>query len=159
MDPEDIGYSEHPQNSNGIIRARTTRQVRSWHIARKERALQAFKRELETVQYPALYILFEKKVKVYVGEAENIHNRLSQHISNPDEKIKDWTEALIISDGRPITQSLFNNRAVRLVLEAYLNKLLRANRYEVVSSVRTPTLDQSQQHIVDILLPELIFFL
>lgn len=159
MNDNGIGYHEDPKNSNGILRARTTCQVRSWHMARKERALQSFKRELETFQYPALYMLFEKKARVYVGEAENVYNRLSQHIANPDDKIKDWNEALIISDGRPIKQSIFNNRAVRLVLEAYLNKLLRANRYDVVSSLRTPHLDQSQQHIVDILLPELNFFL
>lgn len=160
MDTENIGYSDLPKNSNGIQRARTTCQVRSWHMMRGTRPLQAFRRELETVQYPALYLLFEKKTrKVYVGEAENIHSRLSQHISNPDDKIKDWTEVLIISDGRPITQSLFNNRDVRLVLEAYLNKLLKANKYDVVANVRTPTLDQPQQHIVDTLLPELNFFL
>jgi len=159
MNHENIGYSEHPRNGNGILRARTTSQVRSWHMTRTERAIRGFKRELETTQYPALYILLEKKRKAYVGEAENIHNRLSQHMSNPDDKIKDWSEALIISDGRPITQSIFNNRAVRLSLEAYVNKLLRANKYDVVSSHRSPNLDQSQKHIVDILLPELNFFL
>jgi len=158
MDPEKVGYSEHPKNANGILRARTTMQVRSWYIERKQRTLKALVQELETVQYPGLYILFEK-TKAYVGEGEHFPTRLSQHMNDPDDKIKDWSEALIISDGRPITQSLFNNKAVRLVLEAYVTKLLRANKYNVVSSVRTPKLDQSQQHIVNTLLPELNFFL
>jgi len=158
MDPKELGYSEYPLNSNGILRARTTMQVRSWHIQRKQKTLKALTRELDTVQYPGLYILFDK-TKVYVGEAEHFPTRLSQHLNEPDDKIRDWSEALIISDGRPITQSIFNNKAVRLVLEAYLTKLFRANKYNVVSSARTPKLDQSQQHIVNILLPELNFFL
>jgi len=64
-----IGYHEEPTNSNGIVRARTTAQVRSWLIPRKERALHALRHELETVEYPGVYVLFEGKNKVYVGEA------------------------------------------------------------------------------------------
>jgi len=158
MEPNYIGYSEHPPNSNGVKRARTTMQIRSWHIQRKQRSLKSMMGELENVQYPGIYILFEK-TKVYVGEAEHFPDRLSQHMTKPDDKIKGWTEVLVISDGRPITQSVFNNKAVRQVLETYLNNLLRANKYDVVGSSRSPTLDQSQHYIVTTLLPELYFFL
>jgi len=159
MDNDNIGYSEHPQNGNEIKRARTTWQIRSWNIPRKQKSLKALIKELATVKYPALYILFEKRTKAYVGEAEHFPARLKQHITKPDDKIKNWNEVLVISDGRPITQSIFNNKAVRQALEAHLNKLLKTNKYEVVASVRSPTLDQSQQYIFDKLLPELYFFL
>lgn len=158
MEPNYIGYSEHPQNSNGVKRARTTMQIRSWHIQRKQRSLKALIGELETLQYPGIYILFEK-TKAYVGEAEHFPDRLSQHMAKPDEKIKGWTEVIVISDGRPIKQSVFNNKAVREFLEFYLNKLLRANKYNVVGSSRSPRLDDSQHYIVATLLPELYFFL
>lgn len=159
MDTDHIGYSEHPPNGNEIRRARTTWQIRSWYIPRKQKSLKALIKELATVRYPAIYILFEKRTKAYVGEAEHFPARMNQHMTNPDDKIKNWNEVLVISDGRPITQSIFNNKAVRQALEAHLNKLLKTNKYEVVASVRSPTLDQSQQCIFDKLLPELYFFL
>jgi hypothetical protein len=153
-----IGYSEQPPNGNDVRQARTTMQVRSWRIPRKQKSLQALIKEMGTVQYPGVYILFEK-TKAYVGEAEHFPDRLNQHMTNPDDKIKGWTEVLVISDGRPMTQSVLNNKAVRQVLEAYLNELLKANKFDVVASVRSPTLDPSQQCIVNMLLPELYFFL
>jgi len=157
-DPE-IGYHEEPTNSNGILRARTTAQVRSWHILRKERALHALRHELETVEYPGVYILFEKKTKIYVGEAQNIYTRLDQHIKNPEHKIKEWDQALIISDGRPASQSDFNDTVVRRALESYLIKLMKANKYTVVSQAQTTTLNQTQRHVVTTLVSELNFFL
>jgi len=158
METNQIGYSQQPPNGNEIREARTTMQVRSWRFPRKQKSLQALIKELETVQYPGVYILFEK-TKAYVGEAEHFPERLNQHMTNPDDKIKGWTEVLVISDGRPMTQSILNNKAVRQVLEAHLNQLLKANKFDVVASVRSPTLDPSQQHIVNMLLPELYFFL
>jgi len=160
MEPNQIGYSEHPPNGNGVKRARTTMQLRSWQIERKQKSLKALIAELEKVQYPGIYVLFNpKKDRAYVGEAEHFPGRLSQHMSRPDDKIKDWSEVLVISDGRPITQSVFNNKSVREAIESYLNELLKANKYKVVASVRSPTLDQSQQYIVASLRDELYFFL
>jgi len=134
-------------------------QVRSWQIPRKERTLQALRTELETVEYPGIYILFERKTKVYVGEAQNIYTRLHQHMSNPEDKIKGWDQAIIISDGRPATQSDFNDAVIRLALESYIAKLLKANNYTVVSTSRITQLNQTQRHTVNTLVPELNFFL
>ena len=162
METEHIGYSQYPPNGNEVMRARTTSQVRSWRIPRKQKALKALIAELKTVRYPGIYILFEKfkkNAKAYVGEAEHFPDRLNQHMADPDDKIKNWNQVLVLSDGRPITQSVFNNKAVRQALEAYLHKLLKANNLDAVASVRSPELDQSQQHIVDQLIPELNFFL
>ena len=108
----DIGYNEYPQNGNEIIRARTLKQIRSWEIPRTINALEAFNNELGKIEFPGLYILFERKNKVYIGEAKNIYNRLKFHIKNPEDKIKKWSKAIIINDGRPATQSDFNDNVV-----------------------------------------------
>lgn len=69
MVEDDIGYYEHPKNGWGIKRARTTKQLRSWEIARELRSLEAInKEEFGGVAYPAIYILFVGKNKVYIGE-------------------------------------------------------------------------------------------
>jgi hypothetical protein len=41
MSNNDIGYHEDPRNGNGVIRARTTKQLRSWEMQRTIRALEA----------------------------------------------------------------------------------------------------------------------
>jgi hypothetical protein len=75
MPNNDIGYHEDPRNSDAIIRARTTKQIRSWEIPRTMKALEVLNNELGKIEFPGIYILFEGKNKVYVGEAKNIYNR------------------------------------------------------------------------------------
>lgn len=84
---------------------------------------------------------------------------MDQHIKNPDQKIKEWDEALIISDGRPASQSDLNDTVVRRALESHLIKLMKANKYTVVSQGQTTTLNQTQRYIVTTLVSELNFFL
>lgn len=158
MSENDIGYQEDPKNGNGIIRARTTQQIRSWEIPRTSRALEKLNEEMGKVEFPGNYILFDGE-KVYSGEAKNIYNRLKTHSTNPDEKIKNWNKALIISDGRPAAQSDFNDNVVRLALESYLIKLLKSNKYVVVSQGEKITLNPIQKHIVSSLIVELNHFL
>ena len=45
MAEPEIGYHEDPKNSNGIVRARTTKQIRSWHITRSIKALEKLNEE------------------------------------------------------------------------------------------------------------------
>lgn len=123
MSNNDIGYHEDPKNSDGIIRARTTKQIRSWEIPRTMKALEVLNNELGKIEFPGIYTLFEGKNKVYIGEAKNIYNRLKTHMANPEDKIKNWGKALVINDGRPATQSDFNDTVVRKALELYLIKL------------------------------------
>lgn len=158
MIEEAIGYYEEPKNGNDIVRARTSMQIRSWHIPRTNKALEAFNVEIGKAEFPGVYILFAKS-KVYVGEAKNLYNRLKTHMTTPDEKIKDWTEALIVNDGRPATQSDFNDTVVRRALEIYLVKLLKVNKYVVVSQGEQQTLNSHQKHVVDSLTIELNTFL
>src|SRR4030042_3174239 len=94
----DIGYQEDPKNGNGIIRARTTRQIRSREIPRSSKAIEKLNDEMGKIEFPGNYVLFEG-TKVYIGEASSIYNRLRTHSNTPDDKIKDWDKALIISDG------------------------------------------------------------
>lgn len=147
---ETLGYSESPKNGTGIIRARTTGQLRIWRIPKTQRAIETLHKEFGEQEFPGVYILFEKR-KVYVGEAKSIYNRLNQHFQTPDEKIKGWDRAIIINDGRIATQSDFNDTVVRKALEYHLNKLLKANKYTVVSQASPQVANPSQQPIINIL--------
>lgn len=59
MPNNEIGYHEDPRNHNGIIRARTTEQIRSWEIPRELKALRVLNDELGQIDFPCLYILFD----------------------------------------------------------------------------------------------------
>ena len=155
----EIGYHEDPRNGYDIIRARTTKQIRSWEMNRTIRGLEALNIEFGGIEYPGIYILFEGKNKVYIGEAKNIYNRLKTHINSPEDKIKDWNKAIIINDGRPATQSDFNDTVIRKALELYLIRLFKANKYKVVAQGETLNLNAVQKYTVDSLLNELNFFL
>jgi len=150
----DIGYYEDPKNGNGIIRARTTMQIRSWELPRDIKSLERLNEEMGKVEFPGNYILFDD-MKVYIGEAKNIYNRLKTHSTTPDDKIKSWNNALVISDGRPASQSDFNDQSVRLALESYLIKLFKANKYTVVSQSQNITLNPIQKHTASSLISEL----
>ena len=66
---EKFGYHQDLKNGYGIVRARTTGQLRSWDIPRTMQALEVLKREWGNIEFPGLYILFDSKFKkVYVGE-------------------------------------------------------------------------------------------
>ena len=159
MSNSNIGYQEDPENSDGIIRARTTKQIRSWEIPRTMKALEVLNIELGRIEFPGIYILFEGKNKVYIGEAKSIYIRLKTHMSNPEDKIKNWSKALIINDGRPAMQSDFNDTVVRKALELYLIKLFKANKYTVVAQGEPQKLNAIQKFLVSTLREELNFFL
>ena len=159
MSNSDIGYHEDPRNSDGIVRARTTKQIRSWEILRTMKALEVLNNELGKIEFPGIYTLFEGKNKVYIGEAKNIYNRLKTHMANPEDKIKNWSKALVINDGRPATQSDFNDNVVRKALELYLIKLFKANKYAVVAQGEPQKLNAIQKFLVNSLREELNFFL
>ncbi len=155
------GYHEDPQNGNDIIRARTTLgQLRSWDIPRTLQALNTLHREFGKIDFPGLYMLFQKNEKeVYVGEAKSLYNRLKTHIATPEEKIKDWNHALVINDGRPATQSDFNDPVIRLSLEFHLIRLLKVNRYNVLAQGARQKHNPQQKAIMERYLDELDFFL
>lgn len=72
--------------------------------------------------------------------------RLTLHIKSPEDKIKNWDRAIIINDGRNATQSDLNDENIRLVLEDYLVKLFKINRYKTVTaSSRSPSLSSQQK--------------
>jgi len=149
LNERSFGYQEDPKNDTGIIRARTTmRGVRLWRFPRALDALETLHREFEKVAFPGIYILFEGDKKVYVGEAKNIYNRAKQHLSNPPDKIRGWDRILVINDGRPAKQSDFNDNVVRLSLEFYLNDLLKANKYNVLSQAERQTHNPLQDILV-----------
>lgn len=108
--------------------------------------------------FPGNYVLLDR-MKAYIGEAGNIYDRIKNHLKNPEEKIKNWRSTLILNDGRPATQSDFNDTVVRLALELHLIRLFKANKYQVVSQGRETTLNPIQKQMVDSLIQELNYFL
>jgi hypothetical protein len=158
MIENNIGFYEEPKNGNGITRARTTLQIRSWDMPRTQKTLERFNTEIGEAEFPGVYILFDR-TKVYVGEAKNLYKRIKTHMNTPDDKIKDWSRVLVINDGRPAAQSDFNDTVVRRALEIYLVKLLKTNKYAVVSQGEQQILNSLQKHTVDSLISELNTFL
>jgi len=154
-----LGFYEDPQNGHGIIRSRTTQQIRSWEMPRTQEALEKFNDEIGKLDFPGLYILFAKNRKVYIGEAKSLYNRLKQHLAKPEDKIRDWDKAYIVSDGRPATQSDFNDPVVRKTLELYLINLFKANRYNVVAQGEPQQHNALQHFLSYALIRELSYFL
>ena len=159
MENNDIGYYEDPINSTNLKRARTTRSIRSWEFSRSLDSLEALNPEMGKIDYPGLYILFEGNDKVYIGEAKSLIKRLETHTKSPEEKIKNWEKVIIINDGRPATQSDFNDGVVRMALELYLIDLFKTNRYKVVAQGEPQSLNSIQKYMVESLKKELFFFL
>jgi len=158
---KNIGFNEDPKNGFDIVRAKTTKQLRSWEFARTLKALEYINNEeFGKLPYPGIYILFETKSrKVYIGEAKDLYSRLRQHFSHPEEKFKNWDTVLIVNDGRQASISDFNDGVVRLYLELFLIKLFKANKYNVVAQGETQKLNATQKTIANSLEEELNFFL
>jgi len=152
-------YYETPRNGNGIIRSRTG-ELRSWEFPRALRTLEVFNSEFSGAEFPGVYILlFRDRREAYVGEAKSLYDRLKTHIENPEEKTKDWTHALVINDGRSATQSDFNDTVIRKTLEWHLIKLLKLNRYRVLSQGEAQRHNPTQKNIIDLVIPRLNFLL
>jgi len=158
-----FGYQSTPANGLGIIRARTLLgNLRLWDFPRSERALDLILSEIGDSQIPGLYLLFAGKheKKVYIGQTENLKNRLLSHIRSPDEKIQNWERAIIINDARNATQSDFNDENIRLALENFLVRLFKINRYKVTTaSSRIPGLSSNQMILVNAFKEEIIILL
>lgn len=156
-----FGYQQDIKNGDEILRARTTGgHLRSWDIPRTLKALEVVKKEWGNLEYPGVYILFDAGgKKVYIGEAKDICNRLKTHMATPEDKIKDWNEALIINDGRTATQSDFNDSVIRKSIELHLINLFKANRYAVVAQGESQKHNTQQKSMVQAFKDEFDFFL
>src|SRR3989304_3436054 len=155
-----FGYHQDLKNGEGIIRARTTGQLRSWDIPRTLRALEVIKKEWGNLEYPGVYILLDSSgKKVYIGEAKDISIRLKTHMASPEDKIKDWNRAVIINDGRSAMQSDFNDSVIRKSLELYLISLFKANRYAVVAQGEPQKHNPHQKSMAQAFKEEFDFFL
>ncbi len=163
MPSREFGYLDNPANGLDIVRARTLLgNLRLWDLPRKEEALDIVKNEIGHSPIPCIYMLFDDKHqrRVYIGQTENMQNRVLYHINAPDAKIKNWSRVIIINDARNASQSDFNDENIRLVLENYLIKLFKINNYKVTtSSSRQPSLSSTQITLVNSFKEELIVLL
>lgn len=150
---EDLGFQSLPENGLRIVRSRTLLgNLRLWEIPRSEKALATVVEEIGRSPIPGLYVLVDEraKKKAYIGQTEDLSNRLQTHIRNPEEKISQWQRAFIFNDGRSASQSDLNDENIRLTLENYLVDLFQINRYQVVtSSTRLPGLSSNQRILCD----------
>ncbi|NOZ60951.1 MAG: GIY-YIG nuclease family protein, partial [Calditrichaeota bacterium] len=109
-----------------------------------------------------IYMLFYDRgeKKVYIGQSENLKNRLLTHIRTPDAKVKNWDRAVLINDGRNASQSDFNDENIRLTLENFLIQLFKINRYKVITSAsRNPSLSSSQKILINSFKQEIVILL
>ena len=163
MSNRDYGYSDNPANGLDIVRSRTlVGNLRLWDIPRKEQTLEIVINEIGESAIPGLYMLFEERgeKRVYIGQTENIKSRLSSHMKSPEDKIKNWDRAIIINDGRNAHQSDLNDENIRFVLEDYLVKLFKVNKYKVTTiSSRTPSLSSTQKTLALSFKEELVVLL
>ncbi|HDQ00544.1 MAG TPA: hypothetical protein ENN22_15360, partial [bacterium] len=163
MENEYYGYLDNPANGQDIIRARTLLgNLRLWDFPRTIKAIDIIINEIGHSPIPGIYLLFENKheKKVYIGQSENLKNRLTSHMVLPDEKIKNWERAIIVNDARNASLSDFNDENIRLILENFLITTFKINRYKVVTaSSRSPSLSSTQFAIVDSFKKELIILL
>ena len=132
-----------------------------WEFPRSNRALGTLNNELGSLDYPSIYVLMETKFnKLYIGETKSVIKCLTLHISTPQEKIKNWDRAIIINDARNSSHSDFNDENIRLVLEDFLVRLFRINKYKVVtSSSRTPSLSSTQKTLCESFKEEIVILL
>ena len=131
MESRNFGYLENPANSLDIIRARTLLgNLRLWDLPRREEALDIVINEIGHSPIPGIYLLFDERneKKVYIGQSENLKNRMITHIASPEDKIKNWERVIIINDARNASQSDLNDENIRLILENYLVNLFKINK-------------------------------
>ena len=163
MESRNFGYLENPANSLDIIRARTLLgNLRLWDLPRREEALDIVINEIGHSPIPGIYLLFDERneKKVYIGQSENLKNRMITHIASPEDKIKNWERVIIINDARNASQSDLNDENIRLILENYLVNLFKINKYKVMTtSSRTPSLRSTQIMLVNSFKEELIVLL
>jgi hypothetical protein len=163
MENRTFGYLDNPANGLDIIRARTLLgNLRLWDMPGREAALDIVINEIGHSPIPGIYLLFDERSekKVYIGQSGNIKSRLLNHITTPEDRIKNWDRAIIINDARNASQSDFNDENIRLVLENYLVSLFKINRYNVTtSSTRNPSLSSTQITLVNSFKEELIVLL
>ncbi len=150
---ENLGFQSLPENGLKIVRSRTLLgNLRLWEIPRSEKALETVVDEIGRSPVPGLYVLLDERAerKAYIGQSEDLRDRLLVHIRTPEDKIRQWQRAFIFNDGRSASQSDLNVENIRLTLENYLVELFKINRYRVVtSSTRLPSLSSNQQILCD----------
>jgi len=149
----DYGFISNPVNGLGIIRARTMLgNLRLWDMPRSEQALVLIIDEIGKSPLPGIYLLFDERSekKVYIGQTENLETRLKTHMKTPEDKIKSWERAFIINDARNAAHSDLNDENIRLVLEDYLVRLFKLNRFQVETSAsRQPGLSATQKTLCE----------
>ena len=97
----EYGWEEDPPDGE-LVRARTKLgQLRLWRFPR-EGVKQVNGLDFAgPLEHPGLYILYERNRKqAYVGETNNLKERLEAHYRKGPRELEDWTDAVVINDSR-----------------------------------------------------------
>lgn len=108
--------------------------------------------ELDYIATPGIYLLFGKDARekfVYVGEAEDVYKRLSQHTPDKDNYL--WDEALVFVSSKKgdldkARIKYLENRLYNLIA-AHKNYLLK-NRNEPSKSVLSAATEETLENII-----------
>jgi len=138
MESYHYGYLDNPANGLDIIRARTLiGNLRLWDIPRREEALDIVINEIGHSPIPGIYLLFDERKprKVYIGQSENLKNRLISHMRAPEDKIKNWERAIIINDNKAFerdTIDIFIHFDEDKILIAYKSSEINITSYSIL---------------------------
>lgn len=155
----EYGWEEDPVQ-NDIARARSKLgQLRIWRFPKQKVAEMTKQDFAGSLSYPSLYMLCtDDSKKVYVGQTDDITQRLKSHQDNPPKEIQDWAFAIVINDARSSAQSIFNDATLRLDLEKRVINII--NNAAVVNKAKgAPELTVAQQALSERLRQELNYVL
>jgi hypothetical protein len=158
---DEYGWQEDPPEKD-LVRARTMLgQLRIWRFP-KEGVNQVNGLDFASpLEHRGLYILYRTdRRQAYVGETSNLKDRLETHYKKGPKELADWSDAVVISDGRSYAQSIFGSDLRAYLEKRMISHISRGEIYQVVNKVREePHLDVTTKVLADRLDEELAFVL
>lgn len=137
---------------NGIADSLITAELSNWNgKAFKIPRIEVAACNREDIRQPGVYFLFCKEDdgsdSVYIGEAENIKERLVQHLRDyQSEKEKYYWNTAIIFVGRDLNKSL-----IRYLENCFVEMARNSKRYQVLTknTYRNTVMKESQRAVMD----------
>ncbi len=157
----EYGWEEDPPDK-GLIRARTKLgQLRLWRFPREGVKRVNGLDFAGPLEHPGLYILYDRNTRqAYVGETSDLRGRLETHYQKGPKELKDWTDAIVINDGRSYAQSIFRSDVRSYLEKRLISHISSGGIYQVVNKVRgEPRLDVGTKVLAEKLDEELLFVL
>lgn len=103
------------------------------------RSMVSGSRELDRISTPGVYFLIgktedESQTAVYIGEAEDVYYRITQHINNGEKEWQEWNECVAFCS----KDSTLNKAKIKFLENSLYNIAVRTGRCKVMNG-NTPT--------------------